>query len=125
MEGFTTLQSKNSQPTKSLPCRSAEPLLHSVRLSAPQAVPGHCPMPDPHMAGYPSLAMPASSSQTHTMPEYLPLGHAARSMTTGIPDTSLGQTPAWSWSHSLPGYQPLPPSPSGPSGPAWLHLHVK
>jgi hypothetical protein len=56
-------------------------------------------------------AAPASSSQTHTTPEYLPLGWATRSTTTGIPATRPQWIPAWSRPHSSPGYPPLPNPP--------------
>jgi hypothetical protein len=102
----TMIWYKNSPPAKSLPCRSAEPLLHSAKLSATRAVPGHSSVPDPHTVGYPSL-----SRAGHTTPEYPPLGCAARPTTTRIPTTSLHRTPDWSQSHSLLGYLPLPLNP--------------
>jgi hypothetical protein len=116
---------------KSPTSRSAEPPLHSARIPASPAAPGHSPMPDPCMAD-PCLsgqagsthhqdsnpsAILASSPWTHTMPGYLPLGNATGSTTTGIPATYLHQSPALSQSHSLPGYL-LPRSPP-PFWPCW------
>jgi hypothetical protein len=96
---------------------SAEPLLHSAGLSAPQAV------PDPHMEGYPSLSCwPPAPRPT----PYFNSWPSTRSMTTGIPATSLHQTPAQNWSHSLPGYPPPPTTTTAhcPSEPAEPRQHI-
>jgi hypothetical protein len=72
---------------------------------------------EPHLSGHASSThhqdtcssvMLASSLRAHIMLGYPPFGCTAGSMTTGIPATLPCQTPAWSWSHSLPGYM-LPP----------------
>jgi hypothetical protein len=91
----------------------------------------------------PPSAIPASSSQTHTMPEYPSLAMPLGPWPPGSPTTSPCQTPAWSQSHSLLGHLPLPPKPTAlqallspshawdhqtlpcSSGPSWLQLHVE
>jgi hypothetical protein len=104
VEGFTTPRS-NVRTAKSPPCRSTKALLHSAGLSAPWAVPGHSSVPDPHMAGYPSL-----SRAGHTTPEYPLLGHATQTHNHRDPSLELlPQLPR------IPAPNPFPPHPTQPT----------